>query len=564
MRRVVLVACLLGSASTALQLPRVGVKDGMLVSKDDGRTLMFRGINSVIKRFPWYDPKIRDPVRQQQLQDWGFNNVRLGMMWSGLEPAEGYINETYSNIIQEIVGGLADHGIHSYLDMHQDVLIGEAEYYGIPEWVYSKMDPPEHPYPWPMKDTSGFSTWACGYFSQTVSNAFQQLYTNGAGSADLFARFWFQVASRFKNNTAILGYELMNEPWTGDIYQDPSLLLPGNAGYNLLEPFFNRANDAIRSVDDETIVFWEPTTYAYLINPGEHFFLDAFLDAYLHTHNISIFFPILKQACGDLDESFELDVTNPKGVLKKIYQEVLDSYVHSFNAVNKAPRDGKPNIWSPGFTAPPGGPEYLDRTVLSWHYYCWAIGFGGDDDFDPVLRAACDDFFGPMVFRTVEQRAADLGGSATFLTEFGLCEPNATLTNSTGVIECNFLLDQADLYLQSWSYWDTAGGGAFWDSQGEPILDRVKVFTRPYPPATAGRPLSLKFDHTTRMFEYIYAPDLSIGGPTEIFVPPLVYTDGYAVDVPVGVEWMQDSNKILVSVVDVNFAGDVLVKISPL
>ena len=70
--------------------------------------------------------------------------------------------------------------------------------------------------------------------------------------------------------------------------------------------------------------------------------------------------------------------------------------------MNKAPRDGKPNIWSPGFTAPPGGPEYLDRTVLSWHYYCWAIGFGGDDDFDPVLRAACDDFFGPMVFREAE------------------------------------------------------------------------------------------------------------------------------------------------------------------
>ena len=33
MRRVVLVVCLLGSASTALLLPRVGVKDGMLVSK---------------------------------------------------------------------------------------------------------------------------------------------------------------------------------------------------------------------------------------------------------------------------------------------------------------------------------------------------------------------------------------------------------------------------------------------------------------------------------------------------------------------------------------------------
>ena len=39
---------------------------------------MFRGINSVVKHFPWYDEKLLDPVRQQQLQDWGFNAVRLG------------------------------------------------------------------------------------------------------------------------------------------------------------------------------------------------------------------------------------------------------------------------------------------------------------------------------------------------------------------------------------------------------------------------------------------------------------------------------------------------------
>ncbi len=36
------------------------------------------------------------------------------------------------------------------------------------------------------------------------------------------------------------------------------------------------------------------------------------------------------------------------------------------------------------------------------------------------------------VFISVKERAIELGGSATFLTEFGICEPNATLTNSTG------------------------------------------------------------------------------------------------------------------------------------
>ena len=171
-----------------------------------------------------------------------------------------------------------------------------------------------------------------------------------------------------------------------------------------------------------------------------------------------------------------------------------------------------------------------------------------------------------MVFKTVHERALEIGGSATFLTEFGTCNPNATLTNSTGNIECNFVLDLADLHLQSWSYWDTAGGGALWDQDGNPILDTVKVFTRPYPPATAGRPLNLHYDHVTRMFEYTYTPDRSVVLPTELFVPPLVYTSGYVVDAPEGVEWKpsEDKNKIQILIVDENFTGDVTIKISPI
>ena len=44
------------------------------------------------------------------------------------------------------------------------------------------------------------------------------------------------------------------------------MLLPGNAGYYLLEPFYNWASAAIREVDDEKLIFWEPVTYAYFIN----------------------------------------------------------------------------------------------------------------------------------------------------------------------------------------------------------------------------------------------------------------------------------------------------------
>ena len=106
-----------------------------------------------------------------------------------------------------------------------------AEYDGIPSWLSGQFRAPEHAYPWPMKDTSGksysfnglnqrfdtgFSTWACGYFSQDIANSFQQLYTE---HREEFASVWKEIAKRFKGMSEILGYELMNEPWTGDFYE---------------------------------------------------------------------------------------------------------------------------------------------------------------------------------------------------------------------------------------------------------------------------------------------------------------------------------------------------------
>ena len=41
--------------------------------------------------------------------------------------------------------------------------------------------------------TSGFSTWACGYFSQQISNSFQQLYTRHMAE---FGNVWREIATR--------------------------------------------------------------------------------------------------------------------------------------------------------------------------------------------------------------------------------------------------------------------------------------------------------------------------------------------------------------------------------
>ena len=55
-----------------------------------------------------------------------------------------------------------------------------------------------------------------------------------------------------------------------------------------------------------------------------------------------------------------------------------------------------------------------------------------------------------MVFNTVDARAKELGGSATMLTEFGLCYPSFDQPEDAGTIECNFVLGKADEHFQSW------------------------------------------------------------------------------------------------------------------
>jgi endoglycosylceramidase len=46
---------------------------------------------------------------------------------------------------------------------------------------------------------------------------------------DKFVRFWAAVAERWRDSQYILGYELLNEPWAGNVLLEPDLLIPGVA-----------------------------------------------------------------------------------------------------------------------------------------------------------------------------------------------------------------------------------------------------------------------------------------------------------------------------------------------
>jgi len=49
---------------------------------------------------------------------------------------------------------------------------------------------------------------------------FQALYDNVDGIQDALGDFWGNVSATFVNNDAVLGYELINEPFMGDLWLD--------------------------------------------------------------------------------------------------------------------------------------------------------------------------------------------------------------------------------------------------------------------------------------------------------------------------------------------------------
>lgn len=57
------------------------------------------------------------------------------MMLPGYVPERGKYNETYVEVIQDIVSLAAKYGIYTLLDMHQDVFSPKFCVEGMPDWI---------------------------------------------------------------------------------------------------------------------------------------------------------------------------------------------------------------------------------------------------------------------------------------------------------------------------------------------------------------------------------------------------------------------------------------------
>lgn len=91
---------------------------------------------------------------------------------------------------------------------------------------------------------------------------YERLYLNVEGVADYFAAFWRALAERFRGAGNILAFELLNEPFAGNYFEHPTLLLPGHADRMRLAPFYDKVAAELRRGDADRMIMFEPTTWS--------------------------------------------------------------------------------------------------------------------------------------------------------------------------------------------------------------------------------------------------------------------------------------------------------------
>jgi len=459
----------------ALPPLKVENRTGKIINAE-GEEIILHGVNVVVKLKPWiprrdeWDHKhslSKEDIRD--LKDWGFNAVRLGIMWPGydLGENENEKNDTYINEIERIVNELGESGIYTLLDMHQDLL---TEYFcgeGIPDYLIEdlfKHVPEAKTFPAPLSSSLGgkkperdyclkWKPFAWFYLSRAANYAFEELYNIDSKISKKLHKFWSKVAEVFKNNTNVLGYEFINEPITGNLYKNPFEFFDPfcRVAHKTLEALYHSLAKEVRKIDDNHIIVFEPS-----IN----------------------------------------------------------------------------GLFTSGFEKAPGGKENISKQIYSYHIYCPFVDASGCplssracDIFDSIMffvKSLEKKYFGCAALLT------EFGALSTT----GTCiEEIHRLLSKAESYNDGWMYWQYKQYNDPTTA-NTEQTQGFYDvNNGSLHKEKVKALTRPYARKIAGRLKHVSFDYNdkkhTFKVEYDVSPDHNCNSTlTEIYVNRDYYVDG--------------------------------------
>jgi endoglycosylceramidase len=460
---------------------------GPFLYDSQGRVVFLHGVDAVYKHRPYElyaDPgkpwnfSAADASLMARL---GFDVVRLGMTWSGLEPGTAKANdpaicdpgkatnphqfnqavlERYLSHIKQTVELLGRYHIFTILDMHQDVYNQAFDGEGAPSWAVctdhvATTDPP--------------GRWSREYATTAARIAYGHFWNNDVRGnlQGQYDRVWGYVAQAFRGNPWVIGYDPFNEPYS-------TSLVPYR---------------------------------------GEHF--DA---------QLQCFYTGKKYIAIHLSDAPALHCPRrdpATGIVPTILANDPSHLVF----------DEPDNYGTLGYVTYLG-PMRLRNLVYNVHLYC---GARSPVTGNPTNASAC----AKQAARSLGKRYSDRpemashtqpGGPAWLVTEFGATSSVPYLQSVTSLMDA----EQVGWIYWSWKYYDDPTGSAaeaLVMSDGR-LKATARVLSRTYPEAVAGRPVSFDYSSDTGVFHLAYAPNHRIQAPTVIFVPTQIhYATGYCAKV---------------------------------
>ena len=214
------------------------------------------------------------------------NVVRLGVMWQGVEPEKDKFNHTYLDVMRNLTIRLGNAGIYTIVDFHQDVLSRKFCGDGVPDYIVDEYLGPlqtdcsgvlgrffraigicksfakDYKYPldeegYPQLSYCRSSHFTLYHTAPEVASAFDAFLASTRVHQRV-GLYFEKLAQTFADVPSVLGYDLFNEPFPGDVYRKPWLLRSNAKTYRNLNRLYDTLHMAIRKFDREKIVFFEP------------------------------------------------------------------------------------------------------------------------------------------------------------------------------------------------------------------------------------------------------------------------------------------------------------------
>ena len=224
---------------------------GPFLTDPSGRVVIVHGVNAVFKHAPYVAPATAAGFTARDadfLARNGLDAVRLGVLFAGVMPRPGVIDQHYLDQVDRIVQLLASRHIWVLLDFHQDAFNEKFAGEGFPGWAVNDDGLP----------FVNLGSFFLNDQTPAVQRAYDHLWNDDAMLWTYYAQAWTAVAEKWAQQPYLMGYDLFNEPNAGT----QMLTCAQPAGCPVfdarLQKFYDVMRTSIRKVDHRNLVWYEP------------------------------------------------------------------------------------------------------------------------------------------------------------------------------------------------------------------------------------------------------------------------------------------------------------------